>query len=403
MSELLTVSGLNFYVKSLLEGDRNLNGINLRGEISNCRHDRRSGHIYLVLKDERSSVSAVMFSSGASRLSFEPCDGMKVVIRGRVSLYEATGKYQIYINEMLPEGEGELSLAFERLKKKLSAEGLFDERHKRSLPLYPERIGVITSPQGKAIEDITKTLKRRYPVGEIILCPAAVQGENAAQQLTDAVRRFDRLKCVDVIIIGRGGGSAEELWAFNDEELARAIYSCTIPVVSAVGHETDFTICDLAADVRASTPTAGAELVAADMGTMLSTLAYSHRRLRELMKTRVAHEKQRLALLSSARVLRSPSELIAIRRMKLDMLKNELSDVYASRLKNEKHRLSLTAARLDAVSPLGILARGYAIAKKHDRTIRSVTQTDKGDSIELILKDGTLDCTVAGIKETKHE
>ncbi len=403
MSELLTVSGLNFYVKTLLEGDRNLSSVAMRGEISNYKHDRRSGHIYLVLKDERSSVSAVMFSTSASRLRFEPADGMRVIIRGRVSLYEATGKYQIYINEMLPDGEGELSAAFERLRKRLAAEGLFDDRHKKPLPPYPARIGVVTSPHGKAIEDITQTLKRRYPIGEIIFCPSAVQGEAAPQQLAEGIRRLDRLGCVDVIIIGRGGGSAEELWAFNDEGLARAIYECGIPVVSAVGHEGDFTICDLVADVRASTPTAGAELVSADMKTMLSSAAYAHGRILELMRSRLVHERQRLDLLSSARVLRSPGELIGLRKIRLDMLKNELDGTMAARLKNERHTLALSAARLDAISPLKVLSRGYAIAKNKNGTVRSVNDTAAGENIELLLKDGRLCCTVNDIKENRHE
>ncbi len=403
MSDILTVSGLNLYVKTLLESDRNLRSITLRGEISNLRADRRSGHIYLVLKDERSSISAVMFSSSAERLKFIPDDGMKVIVKGRISLYEAAGKYQIYVSEMLPEGEGELSLAFERLKNKLAAEGIFDERHKKALPLYPKRIGVVTSPQGKAIEDITQTLKRRYPVGEIILCPAAVQGEGAGRQLAEGIRRFDRLKCVDVIIIGRGGGSAEELWAFNDEELARAVYDCEIPVVSAVGHETDFTICDLAADVRASTPTAGAELVAGEMSSMLSTLAYSHRRICELMRSRLRHERQRLDIIKNARVLRSPLELVSLRKNELDVLNSRLLSVYSARLSKGRHDIALISAKLDALSPLKVLGRGYSIAKKQNNVLRSVKSVKAEDNIELILQDGELKCSVLEIKEKKHE
>ncbi|MBR2176905.1 MAG: exodeoxyribonuclease VII large subunit, partial [Clostridia bacterium] len=229
---LLTVSQLNFYIKSILDEDEKLRAVYLRAEISNYTDHYRTGHLYMSLKDEKSAVKAVMFAGNASRLKFRPEDGMKVLVRGYVSVYSVSGQYQFYIEDMQPEGIGALSLAFEQLKKKLAAEGLFAEEHKKPLPLFPKRIGVITSPTGAAVQDICRILGRRYPIGEIVICPVLVQGENAAAQLTAAVRKFNRLQCADVIIIGRGGGSAEDLWAFNDEALARAVYESEIPVVS---------------------------------------------------------------------------------------------------------------------------------------------------------------------------
>ena len=253
-NNVLTVSGLNMYVRMLLESDKNLKGLWLQGEISNLTLHRGSGHIYMTLKDEKAAIKAVMFANSARTLKFRPEEGMKVLVCGRVSLYDASGSYQLYVDSMQPYGDGALSLAFEQLKRKLRQEGLFDEQHKKPLPAFPMRIGVITSPTGAALQDILRILKRRYPIAEVVLCPVLVQGENAAAQLTRAVRYFSRNKLADVIIIGRGGGSAEDLWAFNDEKLARAVYECEVPIVSAVGHETDFTICDFVSDVRASTP-----------------------------------------------------------------------------------------------------------------------------------------------------
>jgi len=399
MSEYLTVSGLNLYVRMMLESDSRLRSVRLKGEISNLTDHYRSGHIYLTLKDERCAVKAVMFASNASRLRFRPKDGMKVIVTGRVTLYDVTGSYQLVIEEMLPEGIGELTIAFEQLKEKLRKEGLFDEAHKKPLPLYPKRIGVITSPTGAAVQDICRILKRRYPIGEIIMYPVMVQGDSAAAQLTKAVRDFDKSGCADVMIIGRGGGAIEDLWAFNDEELARAIYACRIPVVSAVGHETDYTICDFVADVRASTPSAGAELVSPELTALLSETLYYRRRMSEIMEKRIQQEQQRLSSLKGAKVLRSPKELIHYRRMRLDMLSNSMQSAYGQMIAGFQSRLSSAGAKLDALSPLKVLGRGYAIVRREKRIIRSVQETAPGDAIEITLQDGVLKGTVIGRKE----
>ena len=403
MSELLTVSGLNMYVRMMLESDVHLKRIRLRGELSNLTDHYRSGHIYMTLKDERSAVKAVMFAGSAKGLRFRPQDGMKVVIEGRVTLYEVTGSYQLIIDEMMPEGIGELTAAFEQLKAKLQKEGLFDTEHKKMLPLYPKRIGVITSPTGAAVQDILPILKRRYPIGEIVFQPVTVQGENAAPELTAAIKDFDRYGLADVIIIGRGGGSIEDLWAFNDEGLARAIYDCRIPVVSAVGHETDFTICDFVSDVRASTPSAGAELVSPEMEAMESNLLYYRQKLKSLMQQRLRFEKQRLETLKNAKVLRSPKDLVHFRRMRLDMLSSRLLSSYRQTVSKEQTRLKSTAAKLDALSPLKVLSRGYAIAQKDNRPLRSVKEADKDDVIDIILSDGTLKSRIIGRKETSYD
>lgn len=401
--DILTVSGLNMYVKSLLDGDRNLQTVFLRGEISNLTDHYRSGHIYLTLKDERSAIKAVMFAGSAGRLKFRPKDGMKVIVRGRVSLYDVTGTYQLYIDDMQPDGLGALNLAFEQLKKKLLAEGLFDEAHKKPLPRFPQKIGVITSPTGAAVQDILRILERRYPAAEIIMCPVSVQGENAPKELTEAVMRFDKAKCADVIIIGRGGGSIEDLWAFNDESLARAIYNCSIPVVSAVGHETDFTICDFVSDVRASTPSAGAELVSPEISELMSSFVYYGRTIRDAMNERLRNEKDRLIRLKSSRALRSPQELINIRRMRLDLLCGRMKSSFSAQLADKKHSLVRSASKLDSLSPLKVLSRGYAVATKDNSVIRSIYDAETDDKIEILLQDGKLECTVSGRKEIPNE
>ncbi len=395
---VLTVSQLNFYIKSMLDDDPKLRTVYLKGEISNFTDHYRTGHMYMSLKDERSAVKAVMFAGYASRLKFRPEDGMKVLVRGNVSLYSPTGQYQFYIEDMQPDGLGALSLAFEQLKKKLSAEGIFSDEHKKTLPVLPERIGVITSPTGAAVQDILRILKRRYPIGEIIMCPVLVQGENAAAQLTDAVRKFDRLKAADVIIIGRGGGSAEELWAFNDEGLARAIYDCSIPVVSGVGHETDFTICDLAADVRASTPSAAAEIVSPEEVELYGLLQSYYERLRKAMSSRIIYENKRLDTLSKTKVLRSPMELVRHKQMQLDMLSSTLNSLYKKEIAENRARLERAVSGLEALSPLKVLSRGYSMTIKNGRVISSASQLSAGDIITLKFADGTTEAAITGGK-----
>lgn len=403
MNSVLTVSQLNFFVKSLLDGEPRLQSVYLRGEISNLTDHYRSGHLYLTLKDEKCAVKAVMFAGSASRLRFRPKDGMTVLVRGKASLYDVTGSYQFYIEDMQPDGTGAMNLAYEQLKKKLSEEGLFDPKWKKPLPDFPGRIGVITSPTGAAIQDILRILKRRYSMAEIILCPVQVQGASASVQLADAVRRFNRLAAADVLIIGRGGGSAEDLWEFNDEALARAVFASEIPVVSAVGHETDFTICDFVADVRASTPSAAAELVSPDGEALKSYLARLQRQMKHLVYKRLAEERRRLNTAAGARVLRAPGELVQLRRMRLDLLSSALRTHYASRVGTEKTRLLSLAGKLDVLSPLKVLARGYGVVRKEEHIIHSVQQLAPEDEIELMLTDGSLRCTVEEIRRNEDE
>ncbi len=399
MSSILSVSQLNRYVKSVIESDDKLNGVYLRGEISNLTL-HSSGHIYFSLKDdEQCTIKAVMFAGKARYLKFRPTGGMKVVVRGNVTIYEKTGSYQIIIEEMLPDGDGALNLAYEQLKAELAKEGLFDNEHKKPLPTFPKKIGVITSPTGAAVQDIFRILKRRYPIGEIIFCPVPVQGENAAEDLTNAVRRFNGTKCADVIIIGRGGGSIEDLWSFNDENLARAIYECDIPIVSAVGHETDFTICDFVADVRASTPSAGAELVSpVTVDSMLMQTENIMNKMTMTVKRRLNNEFQRYERVSNSRVFSHPEDITDIRKIKFEMLSSRLKSAYTEKVSDERTKFAELTAKLDTLSPLKILSRGYAVAKKDGEIINSKTQADINDNIEIVLSDGSLECTVTGRK-----
>ncbi len=397
MSSILSVSQLNRYVKSVLESDGKLNNVYLRGEISNLTM-HYTGHIYFSLKDEEQCIiKAVMFAGKAKYLKFTPKSGMKVLLRGSVTLYEKAGTYQINAEEMVPDGAGALNLAYEQLKEKLQKEGLFAAEHKKELPLFPQKIGIITSPTGAAVQDMFRILKRRYPVGEIILYPVLVQGENAAEDLTNAVKRFSELSCADVLIIGRGGGSIEDLWAFNDEALARAIYACPIPVVSAVGHETDFTICDFAADVRASTPSAAAELVSAvTHDNMLAETAMLINKMTAAMQRRWQEEWQRYERAAQARVLNTPDDITKNRRIVLDMLTARLKGAYTKKLSAEKEAFTALTAKLDTLSPLKILARGYSVTKKDGHILSSVEQAEVNDTIEVVLSDGSFDCMITG-------
>ena len=397
MSTVLTVSQLNKYVKSLLESDGKLKYIYLKGEISNLTI-HYTGHIYFSLKDENQcTIKAVMFANKASFLKFTPQSGMKVILRGSVTLYEKTGSYQINADEMYPDGAGALNLAYEQLKNKLQNEGLFDTSHKKPLPKFPQKIGVITSPTGAAVQDMMLILKRRYPIAQIIMCPVLVQGENAAVDLTNAVKKFNALKCADVIIIGRGGGSIEDLWAFNDETLARAVYECEIPIVSAVGHETDFTICDFVADVRASTPSAAAELVSSVTNeNMLSQTENLMNKMQSAVKRRLQFEYQRYEKNANAKALKNPDDIIKNRQIKLDVLNEKIKGIYLKKLSAEKEKFAELAAKLDALSPLKILSRGYSVTKKDGHIINSISQVNPNDKIEVVLSDGNIKCTVTG-------
>lgn len=397
VSSVITVSQLNFYIKSLLDESPALREIYITGEISNLTDHYRSGHIYLSLKDDKALVRAVMFAGNARHLRFKPEEGMKVIARGRVSVYEATGQYQLYIEDMQPDGIGALNLAYEQLKKKLSAEGLFSEDIKKPIPAYPKRIGVITSPTGAAVQDILNILGRRYPIAEIVFCPVLVQGENASAQLIDAIERFNKANAADVIIIGRGGGSIEDLWAFNDEKLARTIAKSDIPVISAVGHETDFTICDFVADLRAPTPSAAAELATPNMTELLSYFKSVKDSLPAIMQRRIDFEKQELDNLASSKVLLSPKEFINIRKNELDMLSADMIKAFKAILSENQREFVALSAKLDALSPLSVLSRGYSIVQNKNKVIKSAKELNIGQNIMVKLSDGKAECEVKAI------
>ena len=401
--DILTVSQLNRYVKSILDGDPNLQEVFLSGEISNFTNHYRSGHLYFSLKDSKSAIKAVMFASAARRLRFTPKDGMQVIVRGRAALYEQGGQYQFYVEEMQPEGLGALNLAFEQLKEKLAKEGLFQAERKRPLPQYPQRIGVITSPTGAAVQDILQILARRWPVAEVVFCPVLVQGDGAAPQIAEAIRRFNACHAADVLIVGRGGGSMEDLWAFNEEAVARAVAASEIPVVSAVGHETDFTICDFAADLRAPTPSAAAELVTPEISEEALQLAALHAGLHDRIRLLVRAGQDRLAQLTGTRVMRDPAELIETRRLAADHLSARFAHAAKERLSSAETELADFAGRLDAMSPLKVLRRGYAVVTKSGAAVRKIETLFPGDRIAVLLSGGKAECEVVSVeKEAQH-
>lgn len=394
---VLTVSQINFFLKSLIEGDGRLTDVYVAGEISNFTDHYRSGHLYFSLKDEKSVLKAVMFASAARRLRFRPGDGMRVIVRGRVSVYEPSGQYQFYVEEMQPDGLGALSLAFEQMKAKLSKEGLFSEEFKKPIPRFPARIGIITSPTGAAVRDMLNILGRRWPAAELIFCPVLVQGEGAPAQLTAAVEEMNRKRCADVILIGRGGGSAEDLAAFNDEALARAIFASEIPVISAVGHETDFTICDFVADLRAPTPSAAAELAVPDRAEVVAQLEMLMRRMKSAVESGLDDRRQMLDAVSASAVLRDPESLLGVRRMQLDSAVQLLRAAQERLWMRQREQLASLSARLDGMSPLKVMARGYAaLSDAAGKPVHSVQDVQPGDGVHARLSDGTLALTVTG-------
>lgn len=393
---VLSVSQINFYIKSIIENDGSLQFVLVTGEISNLTVHQRSGHIYLSLKDSNSVISAVMFAGNARRLKFRLENGMKVICRGRISVYEPSGRYQLYIEDMQPDGVGALTLAFEQLKKSLAQKGLFDNAHKMPLPKFPKTIGVITSPTGAAVQDITNIIRRRFPSADIVLAPVLVQGESAPEQLVRAVNKFSASKIADVIIIGRGGGSAEDLWAFNDEQLAYAVYNCETPIISGVGHETDFTVCDFVADVRASTPSAAAELAVPDRQELMSYYFKQKQYISAMLDRKIKTAQLRLENQQRRMSASSP-------KLKAEQLEKQLSaksekltrfmNIYIS---DKENKLIAAKGKLDGLNPLNVLNRGYAIAEKNEKIITSSKQLKNGDDFTVILSDGKINAKVCG-------
>ena len=398
---MLTVSQLNTYIKSVFDQDYRLRNILVAGEVSNFTA-ARSGHLYMTLKDEQSALKAVMFRGNASRLKFLPENGMKVIAFGSVSVYEAGGQYQLYLTDLQPDGVGSLNLAYEQLKERLSKEGLFDPSFKKPLPLYPTRIGVVTSPTGAAFQDICNVLRRRWPMAEVVLSPTLVQGAEAPAQIIRALQRLDA-EGVDVILCARGGGSIEDLWAFNDEGVARTVFGLSTPVVSGVGHETDFTIIDFVADLRAPTPSAAAELCTPDWYEESDRVLQYRNYLRSVLQNDLNQKRSRLDYLQKSNVLRSFDSLLSEKRMKVDQYSLRLGHAMSDRLALERNRFAKAASKMEAYDPFAVIARGYSIAQRADGSlVRSVGDVTENDSIKVTVRDGTLRCDVKEITRGEH-
>ena len=390
MNEILTVSQLNRYVKSLLDGDFRLRDLFLRGEISNYTRHYRSGHLYFTLKEGGSAVKAVMFAGYAQQLAFEPENGMAVILRCSVSLYERDGSYQIYVYEMQPDGRGALQVAFEQLYRKLQVQGLFDETNKKPIPRFAQRIGVVTSETGAALQDILNILSRRCPMAQVVFAPALVQGREAPDSLIAALQALDEWGKCDVIIIGRGGGSMEDLWCFNDERLVRQIVACHTPIISAVGHETDFTLCDYAADLRAPTPSAAAELASVKMEQLEERLEILADRTKRAAGHYLAQKEQQLQRLSLQLTHLTPERRLQEYAEKLQNLWNMIQSSEKSVIIKKQEALRLQSARLQALDPMARLAGGYSMVLKDGRVLSSIQQAQEGDHLQVRLHDGTL-------------
>ena len=399
--QTLSVTQLNEYLKMVIDGDRVLSNVFVRGEISNFKL-YSSGHAYFTLKDDAGQLKSVMFRSYFSRMAFLPEDGMRVIAHGRVSVYESSGQYQLYVDDLQPDGAGSLALRFEQLKRKLAAEGLFDESRKRPLPPMPRRIGVITSPSGAAVHDIINVLGRRFPAAEMILYPSEVQGAQAPAQLISGVEFFSVTGLVDVIILGRGGGSAEDLWAFNDEYLARAVASSSVPVISAVGHESDFTICDFVADRRAPTPSAAAEIAVPDMGEILRGLASVRSGLQTSMQKLIVQERRMLNQITQSRVFSRPEQMLDGFCQRLDEGEAELTRAMGQTLLQKRQSTAALAGKLQALNPLSILSRGYATVSREGTSITSVKQINDNDTLDIRMADGSVRATVLQRKDIEQ-
>ena len=396
-AEIFSVTMLNEYIKNIFENNRTLSSVTVRGEISNFTN-HRSGHLYFSLKDSDGQIRAVMFRSRAQGLKFMPESGMKVIIHGSVTVYPRDGSYQIYVSSMQPDGIGALYLAYEQMKARLAEEGLFDDIHKKPIPMYPRRIGVITSPTGAAVRDIINVTGRRYPMADIYLYPALVQGAGSEESLVRALDYLDKSGLCDVIIIGRGGGSIEDLWSFNSEKLARRIFDAKTPIISAVGHETDFTICDFVSDMRAPTPSAAAEIAVPDRRELMMRVDQLDERLATALIRSVQRARERLNVLSDRAGADSVRRMLDSKRDEVNYLNEKSALLIRSILQAKRDMLSSSAAKANALSPLSTLSRGYSVAEKDNVVIKSVNEISKGDRLTLIMRDGTAVTEVVEIK-----
>jgi len=392
--KIFTISELNNYIKRQLDSDDILARIYVKGELSNYK-TYPSGHHYFSMKDAEGRLSCVMFKGSASKLRFKPENGMSIVAFGRVTVYPRDGSYQLYVNEMTPDGVGDLYVAFEQLKEKLLNEGLFDQIHKKTLPRFPKTIAVITSPVGAAVEDIIRVLGSRWPLTKVVVVPVRVQGVEAPLEIANAIKYANKENIADLIITGRGGGSIEDLWAFNDELVARAIFASDIPIISAVGHEPDVTIADFVADVRAATPSNSAEIAVPDMLDMYGWVKAADGRLQMAISRDLKLRKQRLLDVSNKRVLQNPKYYIDDRRIQVDRSAERLLSSMQSLIYKKSERYSRLSASLDAMSPLKVLGRGYAIARRADGTVvKNASDVNHGDQLKVRLKQDEISCTV---------
>lgn len=400
MQKAITVRQLNMYVKSLLDANPKLASVCVCGEIANFQNHFASGHLYFALKDESATIRSVMFKGNAIRLKFVPQNGQKVICVGKVSLYEKDGNYQFYAENMVPFGEGELAADFERIKKVLEKDGLFDEKRKRKLPKFPKRVGVVTSSSGAAIHDITSVLNRRYPICTPVVYPVNVQGASASQDMVSVLRKIYETENVDVIIIGRGGGSSYDLWAFNDETLARTIALSPVPVISAVGHESDYSICDLVADVRAATPSVAAELAVPNVEELLNELQFKKHLLFSLLNSRVQFYENKLRSLSSSPVFKNAENaIIDSRKQTVLNLKEKLANNVKDSLQKRENTVKEKMVKLDSLSPLKVLARGYSVAEIGNKVVTDAQKVNVGDEIDITLSKGKLKCNVISKEE----
>ncbi len=398
---VITVSQVNMYIKAVFDENVPLKNIYISGEISNFTHYYRSGHMYFTLKDEKSQIKAVMFSSYASRLKFMPENGMKVICRGRISVYEKSGEYQLYVDDMQPDGVGALNLAFEQLKEKLFKEGVCSDEVKKPLPVYPKKIGVATSNIGAAVEDIKNITNRRYPLAELVIVPTIVQGEYAPADIVKSIKMLDNMDDVDVIIVGRGGGSIEDLWAFNTEEVARAVIACNTPIVSAVGHETDFTICDFVSDLRAPTPSAAAELVCPDINALINYNEALTNALYEKINDIIDSEMQRVNDLTETSVLSNFDSVFDLFSDNVESMTIRMNEALSYNIDSKRADFSVLIGKLHALSPLAVLSRGYTISEKDGKVLKDIDDVKLNDKITLLFHNGKALCEVCEVDKNE--
>lgn len=400
--QAVTVTQLNEYIKGLFSSDPQLASVCVTGEISNFKR-HSTGHLYFTLKDEESAVSAVMFRGDAQKLRFSPGPGMKVIVLGRVGVYPKSGQYQVYVNIMQPDGIGALYMAFEQLKEKLYKMGYFDPGHKKKLPRFPQKIAIVTSPTGDAVRDMIRILGSRYPLSNILVCPVKVQGEGAASEIAGMIAYINKFRLADLIITGRGGGSLEDLWAFNEETVARAIYESEIPVISAVGHEPDVTISDYVADCRASTPSNAAEIAVFDRRELEQSLERAYFTIRKYMGDKIISYRNRLNVIAQKPLMHSPYEYFDERKMYLSMLEQRISSSGRMALERCRRKYLSLAASLEALSPLKVLARGYSMVSGEKGIIKSASMICPGDRLGITFADGAGKCTVDSVELYKKE